>query len=329
MAKAAGVTAPSTGRGSLVELIATISGDLSIKPDASANLGVDLKLDSLGRVQLLSALEDRYQIEIDEAALTPTTTLGDIERMIHKGQTEGRGAEPVVEYPYPGWARRWPVTWLRALAFYLLVTPFVIVMCWPRARGKERLRDLRGPALFIANHISMVDPGMILFALPLRFRRRLAIAMGGERLRGLRRGLEGANWFGRLLDRASYLLVVTIFNVFALPQKSGFRRAFAFAGEAADEGYSLLVFPEGRTTDDGQMKPFMSGVGLLAKNLDLPVVPIRIEGLFDLTRQRRYFSRPGTVTVTFGEPVKFERGADPAHIARSLEERVRALGKRR
>lgn len=200
-------------------MIASISGDKSIaigKPAANASLSADLKLDSLGRVQLLSALEDRYQIELDEAALTPTTTLGDIERMIH----EGRSVEPVIEYPYPKWARRWPVTWLRGLAFHLLIEPFVVAMCWPRVRGIERLRDLRGPALFIANHISMVDPGMILFALPSRFRRRLAVAMGGERLRGLRRGLEGTNWFGRLLDRASYLLVVTVFNVFALPQRA-------------------------------------------------------------------------------------------------------------
>src|SRR5262249_38481901 len=161
------------------ELIASISGDPSGaieavgKPDAKANLSADLKLDSLGRVQLLSALEDRYQIELDEAALTPATTLGDIERMIH----EGSRAEPVVEYPYPKWARRWPITWLRLLAYYLLVTPFVLLMCWPRAQGKERLRGLRGPVLFISNHISMVDPGMILFALPLRFKHWLAIVM--------------------------------------------------------------------------------------------------------------------------------------------------------
>jgi long-chain acyl-CoA synthetase len=171
----------------------------------------------------------------------------------------------------------------------------------------------------------MVDPGMILFALPLKFRHKLAIAMAGERLRGLRHGLEGSNWFGRLLNRVSYLLVVTIFNVFSLPQKSGFRRAFSFAGEVVDEGYNVLVFPEGRTTQDGRMNPFMSGIGLLAGNLDLPVAPIRIEGLFDLTNQRRYFSRPGTVTVTFGEPVIFERGTDPALITQELERRLRAM----
>lgn len=327
LSEAPGVAPDSSRESSFMELIASISGDptalamMSRRSDANASLSADLKLDSLGRVQLLGALEDRYQIELDEAALKPETTLGDLERMVHEDQR----ASGAAEYPYPKWSLRWPTRGIRSLAFYLLVKPFVCAMCWPRVRGKERLRDLRGPALFIANHISMVDPGMILFALPLRFRHKLAIAMGGERLRGLRRGLEGENWFGRLLSRVKYLLVVIVFNVFALPQKSGFRRGFAFAGEAVDRGYSALVFPEGRTTEDGRMNPFMSGIGLLTANLDLPVVPIKIDGLFDLTRQRRYFSRPGTVTVTFGEPVTFERGTDPARITQELEERVRAL----
>jgi long-chain acyl-CoA synthetase len=326
LAKAVGATATSIHANPLAELVASISGDQSIALGAQANLGAGLKLDSLGRVQLLSALEDRYQIELDEAALTEATTFGELERMIK--ERGGAGAElheTNVEYPYPRWALRWPVTWLRFLAFYLLIAPFVCVMCWPRVRGKERLRDLRGPTLFIANHISMVDPGMILFALPWRFRHRLAVAMGGERLRGLRRGLEGTNWFGRLLDRVKYLLVAAVFNVFALPQKSGFRRSFAYAGEAVDRGYSLLVFPEGRTTEDGRMNPFMPGIGLLTEELDVAVAPIKIEGLFDLTAQRRYFSRPGTVTVTFGEPVKFAPEVEANEITKDLEERVKSL----
>jgi long-chain acyl-CoA synthetase len=329
---------------SLAELVASISGEESIAPDAKANLGADLKLDSLGRVQLLSALEDRYRIELDEAAITGATTLADVERMIREGSrtvpgavasgtAPGAVASGTVpgavatgsEYPYPRWPRRWPITWLRSLAFYLLVAPFVLVMCWPRTRGRGNLRDLRGPALFIANHISMVDPGMILFALPWRFRHRLAIAMAGERLRGLRRSLEGRNWFTKLLDKLKYLLVVTVFNVFPMPQQSGFRRSFAFAGEAVDEGYSLLVFPEGRTTEDGRMNPFMSGVGMLAAQLDVPVAPVKIEGLFDLARQRRYFSRPGTVTITFGKPIKFPREMAANEVTKDLEARVRNL----
>jgi long-chain acyl-CoA synthetase len=310
--------------GILAEIVSSIAGDTSAitgQPDRSAD---DLKLDSLGRVELISAIEDRYQIELDETAITASTTMSDLERLVRQGAS-GESPMAAAEYPYPRWTLRWPVTWLRFISYYLLVAPFVFVMSRPRVRGSEHLRELRKPVLFIANHISMVDPAIIMYALPLRFRQNLAIAMAGERLRGLRRGLEGANRFGRAIDRLKYFLVTAVFNVFSLPQKSGFRRSFYYAGEAADRGYHVLVFPEGRTTDDGSIKPFMPGVGLLAKNLDVPVVPLKIEGLFDLTRERRYFSRPGTVEVRFGKPISFAKDIDPSKATEVMEMVIRKL----
>jgi long-chain acyl-CoA synthetase len=277
--------------------------------------GKDLsEMDSLGRVALLGELEDRYQIQLDEAALTAQTTVQDLEQMI---RARSAAAEPAQEYPYPRWALRRPVNWLRRLTFHLLIVPFVAVMCRPRAVGHERLAHLKGPALFIANHVSIVDPAMILFALPSRFRRQMAIAMGGERLRGYRHG--------GMLDRLSYVLVVIVFNVFAIPQKSGFRRSFSYAGEAVDRGFNILIFPEGRITRDGAIEPFMAGIGLLATSLNVPVVPVKIEGLFNLKKERRYFSRPGTVTVTFGEPIEIPGDAEPSAVTRELEARVRKL----
>ncbi|HEV2667212.1 MAG TPA: AMP-binding protein, partial [Blastocatellia bacterium] len=98
MSEATGAARVSARDSSLVELIASISGVPSMmtrQPDSKTNLSADLKLDSLGRVQLLSALEDRYQIELDEAALTQETTVGELERMIHVGQR----ADGAAEYP--------------------------------------------------------------------------------------------------------------------------------------------------------------------------------------------------------------------------------------
>lgn len=308
----------------LAQLVARVSGEAAGSLQSSANLTTDLKLDSLGRVELLSAIEDRYQVEIDEAAFTAATTLGDIERMIGEGATSG-AAVAAAQYPYPGWAERFPAMWIRVICFYLVVLPITRLMCWARAEGKHRLKDLRGPVLFISNHVSMIDHALILSALPGRYRRALAIAMEGERLRGYRSPPKDAGWFTRLRLRAQYLLIVTLFNVFPLPQKSGFRRSFAYAGESVDRGYSLLVFPEGRTTDDGRMRPFMGGIGLLASDLGLPIVPIKIEGLFELKQKRKYFARPGSVRVTFGEPVKIASGTDPSHITKDLEARVVAL----
>ncbi len=301
-------------------LIASLSGQA-----AAANAA--LKLDSLGRVELASALEDRFQIEVDEAAITADTTLADLEKLIQTGAQTNVGATSAPSpYPYPRWALSEPVRWWRLLWYYVLLLPLTRLLCWVRVRERARLADLHEPALFIANHISMVDHGLILSALPWRFRHRLAIAMGGERLRGLRFPAAGVNWLGRAWLRLQYLLVVTLFNVFPLPQKSGFRRSFAHAGAAVDRGYSVLVFPEGRTTPDGALLPFMPGIGMLAAQLNVPVVPIKIDGLFELKRRNRHWAWPGSVKLTFGQPLRFDRDADPAEITRVLEERMRDEG---
>ena len=303
-------------------LVASIGGDAPAQLDSNMSLATDMKLDSLGRVELLSALEDRYQVELDEAAFTAATTVGDIEKMLQ----EGVQADSASQYPDTHWAQRFPLTWIRLALFYLFILPLTRLLCWVRVRGSEHLDEVeRGTVLFVSNHITMADHALILSALPGRFRRRLAIAMEGEILRGFRHPPEGARWLRRVRLRLQYALIVTLFNVFPLPKKSGFRRSFAFAGESMDRGYSVLVFPEGTRAEGGRMNPFMSGTGLLAANLQTPVVPVRIDGLYELKRRGRHFAWPGEVTVTFGEAVRFAASEDPAQITTELERRVATL----
>jgi long-chain acyl-CoA synthetase len=285
----------------------------------------DLRLDSLGRVELMSAIEDRYQIEVDEASFTEATTIADIERIVREG---GGATEKATQYPYPEWAQRFPLTWFRVAFYYTVVLPITCLLCWVRVRGSEKIEGLRGPVLFVSNHITFVDHALIMSALPGRFRRRFAIAQEGERLRRWRHSPGGAPLWTRLRRLAQYYLVVAIFNTFSLPQKSGFRRSFAYAGETVDRGYNVLVFPEGTRTDDGRLKPFKGGTGLLALNLNIPVVPVRIDGLFELKRAgRRVLAPPRSVTVSFGDPVLYPREEDPARVAADLEARVASLGR--
>jgi long-chain acyl-CoA synthetase len=288
--------------------------------DPSMNLTTDLKLDSLGRVELLSALEDRYQMDIDEAAFTAATTVGDVEKMINEGTLDSAS-----RYPNTRWAQRFPLTWIRAALFYSFTLPLTCLMCRAHVEGSERLDELRAPAVFVSNHITMADHALILSALPRRFRSRMAIAMEGEILRDFRYPPEALSPLARARLLWQYVLIVILFNVFPLPKKSGFRRSFAFAGEAMDSGHSILVFPEGKRTDDGQMNPFMAGTGLLVADLHAPVVPVRIDGLFELKQKRQYFARPGQVSVTFGVPVRYADEETPERITRDLERRVATL----
>jgi long-chain acyl-CoA synthetase len=162
-------------------------------------------------------------------------------------------------------------------------------------------------------------------ALPVRWRVRLAIAMSGEFLRAWRYPSAGTGWFSRLRLKLQYALVAGLFNVFSLPKQSGFRSSFAYAGAAMDRDWSILIFPEGQETKDGNLQPFMAGTGLLVSELQSPVIPIKLGGLFELKQQRQFFVRPGTVTVTFGESIKFPATQTPAEITRELELRLASL----
>ena len=92
-----------------------------------------------------------------------------------------------------------------------------------------------------------------------------------------------------------------------------------------DRGYSILVFPEGHHTADGKMRPFRAGVGLLANNLAIPIVPLRINGLFELKQARKKLARPWQIQVKIGSPILFPRASDPEWIARELQKRVERL----
>jgi long-chain acyl-CoA synthetase len=190
------------------------------------------------------------------------------------------------------------------------------------------LKDLRGPVLIISNHITTrADIGLILAALPRRYRHYLATAMGGETISEFRH--PPREWFfaKRWAYQLSYWLITTLFDVFPLPRFSGFRESFRFAGESVDRGYSVLVFPEGvvNNSDDGRMAPFRSGIGILAENLRLPIVPMRLDGVWKMKREGRRLARIGEVTVRIGAPVSFPPGTAPEEIARVLETKVAAL----
>jgi long-chain acyl-CoA synthetase len=317
-AQLANENSPRTSSSPLAELIRRVTGT-SARLAADASLESDLNLSSLDRVELLSALEDRYQVDLSETRFSTLNTVGDLEKML---QGEPR---PRVQYHYPRWAQQWPVPWIRNAVHYLLLRPAVFFLGWPHIEGRENLRDTRGPVLIVCNHIDDVDVGFILAALPARFRHNLATAAGGEALEALRTPPGSRHMLLRIFDRLEWALGVALLNVFPLPRQAGFRQSFAYAGESVDRGYSILVFPEGHHTSDGKLRPFRAGVGLLANNLGIPVVPMRIDGLFALKKARKKFALPGMVQVKIGAPVRFAPQSDPQGIARDLQKKVEEL----
>jgi long-chain acyl-CoA synthetase len=315
-------TTPQSVAGSspLSELISRISGRPVVSLPPHTNLEDDLHLSSLERVELLSALEDRYQADISEVGFGAARTVGDLEQML-----AGKGARRV-EYNYPRWTLRWPITWIRTVAYYTLLRPAILLLGWPRIEGREHLRGVKGPVLVVCNHIDDVDVGFVQTALPARLRHRLATATGGEALQVLRTPSSDRGRFGRAYDRLKWTLGVALLNLFPLPREATFLKSFSYAGECVDRGYSVLVFPEGHHTTDGRLLPFRAGVGLLANRLGVPVVPLRIDGLFDVKGAGKKFAPPGKIRLRIGNAVHFEPGTEPHKIAEELQKRVAELG---
>lgn len=323
-------TPVAAASGGVSELLASIKG-------RSSGRG-DLGLSSIERVELMCALEEKYQVSLNETQFAEAETLEDVERLV----SASAPADPSTRsnFIYPHWAQRWPMTWFRPLVYYVATFPATILLAWPRVIGRENLAGHHGTLLLVSNHLTYIDIGFILFALPVRLR-KLAVAMEGERLQAMRKPIE--NWhlwpkkrqgpatkpswtlyLAAPILKLAYYLVTGLFNVFPLPKLSGFRESFAFAGDSVDRGYSVLVFPEGLRSQTGEMAPFRSGIGMLASRLNIPVLPMKIEGLWEAKQRGRFFARWKSVTVKIGRPIGDLSGSNE-EIAQRLKAAVKQL----
>jgi long-chain acyl-CoA synthetase len=304
-------SAPS---GVLGELLKGIS-----RGHVAANESAPLQLSSIDRVELLSALENRYQVDLSETEFASANSVEALEKLV------AQPLQGAATFHYPRWPQSWPARLLRAAIFTALARPALLILGWPRVSGRENLRAAEGPVLVVSNHVTYFDPALILHALPARLRRRLAVAMDGERLESMRRPPPDTGFFSSLVSRLRYFAVVALFNVFPLPRQAGFRKSFAFAGDLIDRGWSVLIFPEGEITRDGQIGPFRAGIGLLATGLGAPVVPARLGGLFALKQAGKRHAPPGQITISLGSPMSIDTTRPAEDIGREIQEQVAAL----
>ena len=281
----------------------------------------ELGLSSLERVELMVALEDRFQTRIDEGRFSEVSNVGDLKQLIERGTKTEPVDEPV---DFPSWNRSWPVQLIRRLSQAIWILPLARVFAHSRVEGREHLRDLAGPVVFAANHQSHMDVPVILAALPGRWRARVAPAMAKEFFKA-HFFPAGFTWRERFTNTLNYHLAAFYFNAFPLPQReAGARQTLQYIGELTVEGWSILIFPEGQRSSSGDIKPFRGGIGMIASRLDVPIVPVRIDDVDKLLPVGSSFVRPGRVRVAFGAPLRLH-GADYASLASVVEQAVRNL----
>lgn len=284
----------------------------------------DLNLDSLGRVQLQAQLEQQYGVRLDDTAVQSAKSSDDIRRLIAERPAHTMSAQPSARHFYPRWTWNPVQQFIRAVFQECIAEPVLWLLANPKVISEVREWP-RTPALIVANHVSSYDAAFVLHALPRRMRDQVAIGMAGDMLLDYRRGRNQGHWFLNLVAPAAYLLITGLYNVFPLPQFTDFRRSFQHAAEAMDHGYNVLVFPEGRRSDDGTPQRFKSGAGLLWKELRCPALPVRLEGLGEIKARRSRWFRPGTIAVHVGELIAPQPERSPEELTEILRAAVFSL----
>jgi long-chain acyl-CoA synthetase len=281
----------------------------------------ELGLSSLERVELMVALEDRFQTRIDEGRFSEAASVGELKTLIEAPPAAEEVEEPV---DFPSWNRSALVAVIRRISLATWILPLARIFAHLRVSGLEHLADLEGPVVFASNHQSHFDVPVILAALPGRWRARVAPAMQKEFFKA-HFFPAGYGWRDRAKNSLLYYLAAFYFNAFPLPQReAGARQTLQYIGDLTGANWSILIFPEGVRSATGDIKPFRGGIGMIGARLEVPVVPVRIDGVDRILHPTWRMARPGKVRIAFGAPLRL-RGEDYAALAAQVEAAVRSL----
>ena len=208
------------------------------------------------------------------------------------------------------WARRWPARMCRAAIVEGPMRAMVQVLASPRRAGTDRLADLEGPAVFAANHHSHLDTPLLLTSIPDPWRHRIVV------------GAASDYFFG---TRVSGTIASLTSGAIPIERARVGRRSADLAAGLIDDGWSLLIYPEGGRSPDGWGQPFRGGAAYLSLRCGVPVVPIHVGGTGSILRKGRTIPRPAEATVTFGTPFRPAPGEKAPRFAARIEQAVTAL----
>jgi 1-acyl-sn-glycerol-3-phosphate acyltransferase len=227
------------------------------------------------------------------------------------------------------WSRRYPVRLARAMVMDNVARPAARLLAPATVRGLEHLQRVEGPVIFAANHASHVDTPLLLTTLPLNFRHRTVIA--------------GASDY--FFDR-TWKSILWSFSVAAIPieRHKINRRSGDKAAELLEDGWNLVIFPEGGRSPDGWTQQFTAGAAYLARRTGRPVVPVYLHGTRHVlpktaeagargpggsgTESRRGGGlRRSPISVLFGAPMSADEGENTHRFSDRIEGAVATLAR--
>jgi long-chain acyl-CoA synthetase len=266
----------------------------------SHNLELDLGLDSMQRVELLSQMEEQLGGNIGESQLAEIYTLRDLVDAVLQGAASGAGG-PGPRTAFAGWKtilaeepspsdvisllRPQPVS----AVFWYLVSRLIQVIALDRfdlhVRGLEKLPG-SGPYIISSNHESYLDPAILASVLPPPVFDRV-FAVGTSEIFGQ----------GFMLRLARSLRTVVVDpDANLIPAM----RAGAFG---LRQGRPLIFYPEGERSIDGTPRIFKKGAAILSIHLQVPIVPVAIEGFYEAWPRNKPFQGFKPLKMVFGDPI--------------------------
>jgi long-chain acyl-CoA synthetase len=294
----------------------------SIRP--GHNLELDLGLDSMQRIELLTALEQEMGGEVPEAQLAEIYTVRDLVDAVLESEGRGEGggksrapawstifAEPVTDPDVQALARHD----LAAEVFFFILSRFIYMFSRDRfdfkVRGLENL-PADGPYLLCSNHQSYIDPLLLASAMPWRIFRD-AFAVGTSEIFGA----GFMRWLARKL------------RVVVLDPDANLVPAMRAGAFGLNHGRILFLYPEGERTNDGKLRLFRKGAAILSVHTRAPIVPIAIEGFYEVWPRHKKFPKFGPLEMTIGKPLippPLSEASEPTYEQFTAELRARVVG---
>jgi long-chain acyl-CoA synthetase len=285
------------------QILADFAGVALADLQGHLTLGEGLGMDSLSRVALLSTIEEQLRAYIDDSAVTAETTVEQFLALV-----ESAAGTPV-QFGFPGWGRRLWARGVRGLVQRGIVFPALKMTYGVKVTGSANFDGIQGPIMLASNHALHLDNGVLLKALPGRIRRKLAIAASSHMFK----------------NRVQGILIPLLGNGFPFAKEGPVRPSLENLGHVLDDGWSVLIYPEGELTVGGPMKPFKAGIGFIATQARVPVIPMRLEiNRFGFPAYIPFLRR-GSLHLYIGEPLTFDDSVTNEEAAEAIEKAVAAL----
>lgn len=299
----------------LFAIIAELGEVDRAKLKAESSLGDDAGLDSLGLVELLGAIEENFSVYLDEAQIGPQLTIGQLQELIEgKGTGESEAGKPAAKRPE---FKRWPLAVPVKIVRQALQVPTLGLLglfVKTAVEGREKLEAVKGPVIFVSVHTSHLDSPTVLKALPGQWRRKVAVAAAADYF-------FSKKWLG--------FVASLFFNAFPFSRSGGIRPSLEHSAWLLDQGWSILIYPEGTRSTSGEISAFKPGIGLMAVEMGVPVVPIAVDGLFEILPKGKTWPKAGRATVKIGPALRFKHGTPYPDAAGCIEQAVRRLSAER